>query len=87
MNGADAKVPVVYKVNFSYTHFFTDRLKMGVSGFMTLGRNNYMYVDRNMADEPFFRLAAEGNPRGLCSCRKHQPDKRFSRLDARTQDG
>ncbi len=61
MNGADAKVPVVYKANFSYTHFFTDRLKMGVSGFMTLGRNNYMYVDRNMADEPYFRLAAEGN--------------------------
>lgn len=61
MNGADAKVPVVYKANFSYTHFFTDRLKIGVSGFMTLGRNNYMYVDRNMADEPFFRLAAEGN--------------------------
>ena len=61
MNGADAKVPVVYKANISYTHFFTDRLKVGVSGFMTLGRNNYVYVDRNMADEPFFRLAAEGN--------------------------
>lgn len=61
MNGADAKVPVVYKANFSYTHFFTDRLKMGVSGFMTLGRHNYMYVDRNMVDEPYFRLTAEGN--------------------------
>lgn len=61
MNGADAKVPVVYKANFSYTHFFTDRLKMGVSGFMTLGRHNYMYVDRNMVDESYFRLTAEGN--------------------------
>lgn len=60
LNGAEAKVPVVYKANLSYTHFFTDRLKVGVSGFMTLGRNNYMYVDRNMADEPYFRLAAEG---------------------------
>lgn len=61
MNGKDCKVPVVYKANFSYTHFFTDRLKVGISGYMTLGRNNYMYVDRNMADEPFFRIAAEGN--------------------------
>jgi len=60
-NGADVKVPVVYKSNFSYTHFFSDRLKVGVSGFMTLARNNYMYVDRNMMDEPAFRLAAEGN--------------------------
>ena len=31
---------------------------------MTLGRNNYMYVDRNMVDQPYFRLAAEGN-RGI----------------------
>lgn len=61
MNGKDAKVPVVYKANLSYTHFFSDRLKMSVAGYMTLGRNNYMYVDRNMVDEPYFRLAAEGN--------------------------
>ena len=61
MNGKDAKVPTVYKANFSYTHFFSDRLKVSVGGYMTLGRNNYMYVDRNMVDEPCFRLAAEGN--------------------------
>lgn len=61
MNGKDCKVPVVYKANFSYTHFFTDRLKLGVSGYVTLGRNNYMYVDRNMADQPYFRIAAEAN--------------------------
>lgn len=61
MNGKDAKVPVVYKANISYTHFFSDRLKMSVSGYMTLGRNNYMYVDRNMMDNPSFRLADEGN--------------------------
>lgn len=61
MNGKDAKVPVVYKANLSYTHFFSDRLKMSVSGYMTLGRNNYMYIDRNMVDEPYFRLTAEAN--------------------------
>lgn len=61
MNGKDCKVPTIYKANLSYTHFFNDRLKVSVAGYMTLGRNNYMYVDRNMADEPYFRIASEGN--------------------------
>lgn len=61
MNAADVAVPVVYKANVSYTHFFSDVLKVGVSAYATLGRNNYMYVDANMADQPFFRIAAEGN--------------------------
>lgn len=61
MNGKDARIPVVYKANISYNHLFTDRLKMGVTFFTTIARNNYMYVDRNMADQPFFRLANEGN--------------------------
>src|SRR5688572_28446777 len=34
---------------------------MGVTFFATRGRNNYAYVDRNMVDEPFFRLANEAN--------------------------
>ncbi len=61
LNGADCKVPVIYKANLSYTHFFNDRLKISLSGYMTLGRNNYMYIDRNMADDPFFRISSEGN--------------------------
>jgi hypothetical protein len=59
--GADAKIPVVYKANVSYTHFFTEKLKASLSGYMNLGRNNYMYVDRNMVQDPFFRLANEDN--------------------------
>ncbi len=61
MNGADAKVPVVYKANLSYTHFFSDRIRITATGFLSLARNNYMYVDRNMVDEPYFRIAAEDN--------------------------
>ncbi|MBN8826249.1 MULTISPECIES: carboxypeptidase regulatory-like domain-containing protein [unclassified Spirosoma] len=61
MTGADAKIPVLYKANVSYSRFLTDRLKVGVSGYMSLGRNNYMYIDRNMVAEPFFRLANEAN--------------------------
>lgn len=60
MNGKDAKVPVIYKANLSYNRIFNDRLKMGVSLFASLGRNNYMYVDGNMADQPYFTLSNEG---------------------------
>lgn len=61
MTGPDARVPVIYKANASYSRYLTDRLKVGIAGFMTLGRNNYTYVDRNMVAEPFFRIANEDN--------------------------
>ncbi|WP_276480140.1 TonB-dependent receptor [Paraflavitalea pollutisoli] len=61
MNGPDVKVPVVYKANLSYSRFITERLKVGVTGYVTLGRNNYDYVDRNMVKDPYFRMTAEGN--------------------------
>jgi hypothetical protein len=61
MNGKDARIPVVYKANLSYNRFITERLKMGLTFYTTLARNNYMYVDKNMADEPYFRLTNEGN--------------------------
>lgn len=61
MNSADVKVPTLYKANFSYNRFFTDRIRAGVTVMGSFARNNYMYVDRNMMDEPNFRLANEGN--------------------------
>jgi hypothetical protein len=60
-NGPDVKIPVVYKANISYTHFITEKLKVGITGYMTLGRNNYDYVDRNMVKDPYFKLANEDN--------------------------
>ncbi len=59
--GENAKVPTVYKANLSYTRFITDRFKVSATGYMTLGRNNYTYIERNMVSDPFFRLANEGN--------------------------
>ncbi|KGE14499.1 carboxypeptidase-like regulatory domain-containing protein [Sphingobacterium deserti] len=59
--GEDAQVPTVYKANVSYNKFLTDRFKLGLSAYMSLARNNYTYVDRNMVDDPFFRLANEAN--------------------------
>jgi hypothetical protein len=61
MNGKDAKVPTVYKMNASYSHFFTETFRMSVNGYLTYGRNNYTYVDRNMVDQPYFRIADEAN--------------------------
>lgn len=58
--GPNAKIPVVYKANLSYTRFFSERFRVGITGYATLGRNNYMYVDRNMAATPFFTLDNEG---------------------------
>ncbi|MCQ4140126.1 TonB-dependent receptor [Chryseobacterium sp. EO14] len=58
--GKDAKIPVVYKANVSYTHFFNERFRAGVAGYMTLGRNNYFYYDRNMVANPYFTLDNEG---------------------------
>ncbi len=58
-NAPDAQVPVIYKANISYNKLITDKLKVGISGYASLGRNNYMYVDRNMAVNPFFTLANE----------------------------
>lgn len=58
--GKDAKIPVVYKANISYTHFFNERFRAGIAAYMALGRNNYFYYDRNMAANPFFTLDNEG---------------------------
>ncbi len=59
-NGPDARVPVIYKANISYNRFINERLKVGISGYANLGRNNYTYVDRNMVDNPYFTLSQEG---------------------------
>lgn len=61
MNSENLKVPTVYKANVSYNRFFGSSLRLGVNLISAFARNNYMYVDRNMVDDPFFRLANEGN--------------------------
>ncbi|MBO0929801.1 TonB-dependent receptor [Fibrella aquatilis] len=61
MTGADAQVPVLYKANLSYSRYLTDKLRVGIAGYASLARHNYVYVDRNMAADPFFRLANEDN--------------------------
>ncbi|AQX04090.1 TonB-dependent receptor [Elizabethkingia meningoseptica] len=59
--GKDAKIPIIYKANISYSHFFNERFRVGISGYAAFGRNNYFYYDRNMVDKPFFTLVNEEN--------------------------
>ncbi len=61
LNREDVRIPVVYKANFSYNHLFSDRFRMGVTFLTSIARNNYMYTDANMVDQPYFRLANEDN--------------------------
>ena len=60
-NSPDIKVPTVYKANVSFNHFITSKFRVGFSAYGTWARNNYMYIDRNMVDQPYFRIAAEDN--------------------------
>ena len=60
MNSEDLKVPTVYKGNVMYNRVFNNRLRLGVNFIASIARNNYMYVDRNMADQPYFTLDEEG---------------------------
>ncbi|WP_442591738.1 carboxypeptidase regulatory-like domain-containing protein [Pedobacter sp. AW31-3R] len=82
-NASDARVPVVYKANASYNHFFTDKLRAGITGYATLARHNYMYVDRNMVTTPFFTLENEGG-RGVyvpaSSIKDNSPDWQQGRI-------
>lgn len=61
MNHEDIKVPTLYKANFNYTRFITDKIRLGAAFYASFARNNYMYIDRNMVTDPYFRLANEGN--------------------------
>lgn len=61
MNSENLKVPTVYKGNVMYNKIINNRFRVGVNFIASIARNNYMYLDRNIADQPFFRLANEGN--------------------------
>jgi len=97
--GNDAKIPIVYKANISYTHFFNERFRAGLAGYMALGRNNYFYYDRNMVANPYFTLGNEGgrgvyvplsavNPaNGTMNWKDGRVNKNFGRVLELVSDG
>ncbi|MGD1891475.1 MAG: hypothetical protein ACFB15_12890 [Cyclobacteriaceae bacterium] len=57
----DFEVPSTFKANLSYTRLISDRFSVTVNGLISRTWNNYVYQERNLVDEPFFRIAREGN--------------------------
>jgi hypothetical protein len=57
----DFQVPSTLKGNISYTHLFNERLSAGINAIVSRTYNNYVYLERNLVDEPYFRIAAEEN--------------------------
>ncbi|MGB3776849.1 MAG: carboxypeptidase regulatory-like domain-containing protein [Tunicatimonas sp.] len=57
----DFEVPSTLKANLSYTRLFSDRLSLTINGLVSRTWNNYVYQERNLVDEPFFRIAQEAN--------------------------
>ncbi len=55
------EVPSTIKANLSYTRLVSDRLSITVNGLVSRTWNNYVYQERNLVDEPFFRVAQEAN--------------------------
>lgn len=61
LNDPNLKMPSIFKGNLSYNKIIGDRLRLGVNLLYSYTQNNYVYLDRNLVDNPYFRLANEEN--------------------------
>ncbi len=55
----DFEVPSTFKANINFNHFFSERLRVGLNAIYSHTTKNYVYVDRNLVEDPYFRLANE----------------------------
>ncbi len=60
-NNNDLQMPTIYKANISYNRLFGQWLRLGVNFLYSNTQNNYVYLDRNLVDQPFFTLNNEAN--------------------------
>ena len=69
LNDKDLQVPSIFKTNLSYNKILMQgKLRMGVNLLYSYTYNNYVYLDRNLSDKPYFTLANEGQQGSFCSC-------------------
>ncbi|WP_345209442.1 TonB-dependent receptor [Mucilaginibacter gynuensis] len=61
LNDPNLQIPSIYKANLSYNHLFGDWLRLGVNILVSHTSNNYVYLDRNLVDKPYFTLSNEAN--------------------------
>lgn len=50
----DFEVPTIYKANINYTRFIGDRFSIGVNAMISHTKNNYVYQEANLVDQPYF---------------------------------
>jgi hypothetical protein len=55
------EVPSTFKANLNYNKYLTDRIRLGLNVLYTRTFDNYVYLERNLVDQPFFRLENEGD--------------------------
>lgn len=61
LNDPNLKMPSIFKANLSYNKIIGNRLRLGVNLLYSYTTNNYVYLDRNLVDRPYFTLANEEN--------------------------
>lgn len=60
-NDQNLQVPSIYKANISYNKLFSNWLRIGANFLYANTQNNYVYLDRNLVDQPYFTLSNEAN--------------------------
>ncbi|WP_420154062.1 TonB-dependent receptor [Siphonobacter sp.] len=55
------QVPTTFKGNVNFNHFIGERIRVGLNAIWAKTIHNYVYVDRNLKDNPEFRIANEDN--------------------------
>lgn len=61
LNDKGLQVPSIYKANLSYNRLIGSWLRLGINLLYSNTQNNYVYLDRNLVDQPFFTLSNEDN--------------------------
>ena len=61
LNDPNLKMPSIFKANLSYNKIIGERLRLGLNLLYSYTTNNYVYLDKNMAENPYFTLANEEN--------------------------
>jgi hypothetical protein len=57
----DFRIPNTFKANLNYNKLINERFRLGANVLYSYTFNNYVYLERNLVEEPFFRLSNEAN--------------------------
>ncbi len=82
--GPNFQVPMTWKLNVSYNKIlWNDRLRLGLNVLMSNTHNNYAYLERNLVEQPYFRLSNEANRGVFVSADKIAANGSSNWLDSR----